>query len=90
MRNYTLRTNRYRRRLLLFSSMKDLCKVSKENRVRKDDWPGAEVMPAAKEESAKGKSCISLLVSAMVFGIISAQKKFLHDPNAVLEVLKLG
>lgn len=47
-------------------------------------------MPAAKEESATGEGCISLIGSAMVCGVVSAQKRFLHDPNAVLEVLKLG
>lgn len=47
-------------------------------------------MPAAKEESAKGKNCLSLIVPAIVFGIVSAQKRFLHEPDTMLEILKLG
>lgn len=47
-------------------------------------------MPAAKEDSVNGKSCVSLIVSAIVLGIISAQKRFLHEPDAMWEVLKLG
>lgn len=46
------------------------------DRVGKDDWPRAVVMPAAKEESAEGKRCTSLIVSAIVLGIIMLRKGF--------------
>lgn len=47
-------------------------------------------MPAAEEESVKGQSYISLIVPAVVLGVISAQKRFLHEPDAKWEVLKRG
>lgn len=70
--------------------MKILYKVSRENRVRKDDLPRAVCDAHSKGRVLKGKNCMSLIVLlSVVFGKISTQKIFFHYPN-IFEVFMLG
>lgn len=67
--------------------MKELCKVHWENRVQRDHSPRATWDACGKGRVLRGKNFVSLIVFPMVFGILSAQKVFLHYPNAIFEVL---